>query len=120
EVMFGSIVDTMKRKIKEGDMPPAQKAKFMKELDLNAGPLRQAMDIATGMANRPVNVTAAKISADIRAVQSMAKLGGAVISSMSDTVTTGVASMMRGSGFWKGFAAQLDGLRKGRPKGEFA
>jgi len=120
EVMFGSIVDTMKRKIKEGDLPPAQKAKQLKSLDVDAGPLRQAMDIATGMANRPVNVTAAKISADIRAVQSMAKLGGAVISSMSDTVTTGVASMMRGSGFWKGFVAQLDGLRRGRPKGEFA
>lgn len=120
EVMFRSIVDTMKRKIKEGDLPPAEKAKQMKSLEVDAGPLRQAMDIATGMANRPVNVTAAKISADIRAVQSMAKLGGAVISSMSDTVTTGVASMMRGSGFWKGFVAQLDGLRKGRPKGEFA
>lgn len=120
EVMFRSIVDTMKRKIKEGDLPPAEKAKQMKSLEVDAGPLRQAMDIATGMANRPVNVTAAKISADIRAVQSMAKLGGAVISSMSDTVTTGVASMMRGSGFWKGFVAQIDGLRKGRPKGEFA
>lgn len=120
EVMFRSIIDTMKRKIKEGDLPPAEKAKRLKSLEVDAGPLRQAMDIATGIANRPVNVTAAKISADIRAVQSMAKLGGAVISSMSDTVTTGVASMMRGSGFWKGFAAQLDGLRKGRPKGEFA
>lgn len=120
EVMFRSIVDTMKRKIKEGDLPPAEKAKQMKSLEVDAGQLRQAMDIATGMANRPVNVTGAKISADIRAAQSMAKLGGAVISSMSDTVTTGVASMMRGSGFWKGFVAQLDGIRKGRPKGEFA
>jgi hypothetical protein len=120
EVMFRSIVDTMKRKIKEGDLPPAEKAKRLKSLEVDAGPLRQAMDIATGMANRPVNVTAAKIGADVRAVQSMAKLGGALWSSVSDTVTPGVASMMRGSGFWKGFVAQLDGLRKGRPKGEFA
>lgn len=120
EVMFGSIVDTLKRKIKESDLPDAEKAKQINQLAIDAGPLRQAMDIATGLANRPVHVTAAKIGADIRALQSMAKLGGAVISSMSDTVTTGVASMMRGSGFWKGFTAQLDGLRKGRPKGEFA
>jgi len=119
EVMFGSIVDTLKRKIKEdASISPADKQAQIRSLDADA--LRQAMDIATGMATRPVNVTAARISQDIRAVQSMAKLGGAVVSSMSDTVTSGVASMFRGSGFWKGFLTQLDGLRKGRPKAEFA
>lgn len=121
EVMFGAIVDTMKRRIKDDPkLTPAQKQKQMDSLKVDAGQLRQAMDIATGMANRPVNASAAKIASDIRAVQSMAKLGGAVISSMSDTITVGAASMFRGSGFWKGFVSQLDGLRKGRPKEEFA
>jgi hypothetical protein len=119
EVMLGSIVDTLKRGIKENDeIAPGDKAKQINDLDANS--LRQAMDIATGLATRPVNVTAANISQDIRAVQSMAKLGGAVISSMSDTVTVGIASMFRGSGFWKGFLAQMDGLRRGRPKEEVA
>jgi hypothetical protein len=78
------------------------------------------MDIATGLVSRPVNVTGAKIAADVRAVQSMAKLGGAVFSSISDTVTAGAAAQFRGSGFLKGFFAQLNGLRRGRPKGELA
>ena len=42
--------------------------------------LPQALDIATGAHARPVNVTASQIGADIRAWQSMSKLGGALIS----------------------------------------
>lgn len=121
EVMFGSIVDTMKRKIKENpELSDAEKQKQLKGIDVDAGAIRQAIDISTGLASRPVNVTAAKISADIRAWQSMAKLGGAVLSSVTDTITPAIASQFRGSGFLRGFLGQLDGIRKGRPKGETA
>lgn len=121
EVMFGSIVDTMKRKIKENtQLSDAEKQKQLKGLDIDAGAIRQAIDISTGLASRPVNVTAAKISADIRAWQSMAKLGGAVLSSVTDTITPAIAAQFRGSGFLRGFLGQLDGIRKGRPKGETA
>jgi hypothetical protein len=121
EVMFGSLVDSMKRQIKENPkLSDAQKSKQINSLTFDGGGIRQAMDIATGLVSRPVNVTGAKISADIRAVQSMAKLGGAVFSSISDTVTAGAAAQFRGSGFLKGFFAQLNGLRRGRPKGELA
>lgn len=120
EVMFGAVADSLKRKIKEGSLPDDVKAKQIRQLDTEAGGLRHAMDIATGLVSRPVNVTAAKVATDIRAVQSMAKLGGAVISSFSDTMTTGVASMFRGSGFFKGFTSQIQGLVRGRPKGEAA
>lgn len=121
EVMFGSLVDGLKRKIKEdASLSPAEKAKQMKGLDADAGALRNAVDVATGLVSRPVNVTAAKISSDIRAWQSMAKLGGAVISSITDNVTAAAASQFRGSGFFRGLAAQLNGLRRGRPKGELA
>ncbi|TGQ11233.1 hypothetical protein EN858_15030 [Mesorhizobium sp. M4B.F.Ca.ET.215.01.1.1] len=121
ELMFGSLVDGLKRSIKEdASLSPAEKIKRMKGLTTDAGQLRHAIDISTGMISRPVDVTAAKIGGDIRAVQSMAKLGAAIWSSMSDTVTAGLASQFRGSGFFKGFVAQLDGLRHGRPKGEMA
>lgn len=120
EVMFDAVADSMKRKIKESSLPDAVKQKQIKELDTEAGALRQAMDIATGLSSRPVNVTAAKIGADIRAWQSMAKLGGSVLSSLSDNVTTALAAQFRGSGFFQGLFTQLDGLRKGRPKGETA
>lgn len=121
EVMFGSLVDGLKRRIKEdANLSPAEKTKRLKGLDADAGSLRDAFDVASWLITRPVNVTAAKIGGDIRAVESMAKLGGAVWSSMTDTVTAGLASQFRGSGFFKGFVAQLDGIRKGRPKGEMA
>lgn len=121
EVMFGSLVDGLKRKIKEDPkLSPAERTKQMKGLDADAGSLRDAFDVASGLVTRPVNTTVAKIGADIRAVESMAKLGSAVWSSMTDTVTGGLASQFRGSGFFKGFVAQVNGIRKGRPKGEMA
>lgn len=121
EVMFSSIAESMKRKLKNSTtLTDAEKTKQIKQLDTDAGALRQSIDIATGLSSRPVNVTAAKISADIRAWQSMAKLGGAVLSSVTDTVTPGIASQFRGSGFFRGFTAQLAGIIKGRPKGEAA
>lgn len=120
EVMMGSLVDSMKRRIKESNIPDMEKQKQIRSLDIEAGGLRHAMDIATGLISRPVNVTGAKIGSDIRAVESMAKLGAATISSMTDTVVAGAASQFRGSGFWRGFLAQLNGIRKGRPKGELA
>lgn len=121
EVMFTSLVDNMRRRIKEDpNLSPAEKAKRQSGLDASAGSLRNALDVATGMISRPVNVTAAKIGSDIRAVQSMAKLGGAVLSSVTDTMTPALASMFRGSSFFKSFAAQIDGMMRGRPKGEKA
>ncbi|RUV65847.1 hypothetical protein EOA64_00445 [Mesorhizobium sp. M1A.F.Ca.IN.022.02.1.1] len=121
EVMFGALVDGLKRSIKEDPkLSPAEKTKRMKGLTLDGGQLRHALDISTGMISRPVDVTAAKIGGDIRAVQSLAKLGAAIWSSMSDTVTAGIASQFRGSGFFRGFVAQIDGIMHGRPKGEQA
>lgn len=121
EVMLGGLVESMKRSIKENaQLSDAAKAKQIRDLDIDGGGLRHAIDISSGLVSRPVNVTAAKIGSDIRAVQSMAKLGGAVISSFSDNITSAAASQFRGSGFIRGLFQQLDGLRKGRPKGEVA
>lgn len=119
EVMLASVVEGVKRKIKEDPkMAPAEKAKRLKGLEIDGGAIRQAIDISTGLSSRPVNVTAAKVGADIRATQSLAKLGAAVFSSFSDTITAGAASQFRGSGFFKGFVNQLDGLRIGRSNKE--
>lgn len=120
EVMMGSLVDSMKRRIKESNLPDAEKQKQIRSLDMEAGGLRHAMDIATGLISRPVEVTGAKIGADIRAVQSMAKLGGAVFSAIGDNVTAAAAAQFRGSGFIRGLVSQVDGMMRGRPKGEQA
>lgn len=121
EVMLKSVAEGLKRSIKENPrLSDAAKAKQIRELDIESGALRHAIDISTGMVSRPVNATAASIGSDIRALQSMAKLGGAVLSSISDNVTAAAASQFRGSGFMKGLLRQLDGLRRGRPKEELA
>ncbi|MER9176667.1 hypothetical protein NKH72_24200 [Mesorhizobium sp. M0955] len=121
EVMFGSLVDGLKRTIKEDpNLSAAERKKQLGSLNFDAGALRHALDISTGLISRPVETNAAKIGADVRAVQSTAKLGAAIWASMTDPVTGGIASQFRGSGFFKGFVAQVEGVLHGRPKGEQA
>lgn len=122
EVMFGSLVEAERRKLRDSTtLPPEQKAKLAKELNATAGPLRAAFDVMSGMISRPVNVTAAKIGSDIRAVESMAKLGAATFTAMpTDVISAASAAMFRGGGFFKGMVQQIDGVFHGRPKGEQA
>lgn len=120
EVMFAAITESLKRKVKGSNLEPREKAKQVRELNSQAGVLRVAFDIATGAAARPENVTMANIGADIRALQSMAKLGGAVISAFADTISAASASQFRGSGFFSGLTRQLGGIMQGRPKSEQA
>ena len=120
ENMMQSVIDKMSRDIKDNTkLSPAEKQKQLSKLRFDGGNIRVAFDIMSGLATRPVNGTFAKIAGDIRAVQSMAKLGGATISSApADVVTNGIASMFRGGGFWHGLTEQLSGVMAGRPKGQ--
>lgn len=119
ELMLRSIIDGQKRRIKEDPkLSPAEKQKQIQQLDAEG--IQHALGVATGLVSRPVSVTAANIGSDIRAVQSMAKLGGALLSSVSDPVTSAIAAQFRGSGFFKGFTQQISGIMRGRPKGEQA
>jgi len=116
EIMFKAIAAKMARDLKESSLPDAEKTHLIGKLNTDAGALKHAIDVTTGMISRPVNVTAAKIGTDIRALESMAKLGAAVISSLGDTVTSATAAQFRGSGFLAGLARQLGGTLRGRPK----
>lgn len=121
EVMFGSLVEAERRKIRDSKLSDKEKVKRIGQLDATAGPLRAAFDIMSGMNSRPVSVTAAKIGSDIRMVESMAKLGGATLTAMpTDTIAAASAAMFRGGGFWNGMVRQIDGIFRGRPKGEQA
>jgi hypothetical protein len=105
EVMFGSVVEGLKRSIKDDpNLSPAEKVKQMKGLTIDGGaasPCDRYLDRPDLSSGR---TQCAKIGSDIRAVQSMAKLGGAIWSSMSDTVTGGLP---------RSFAARfLQGLRR--------
>ncbi len=72
------------------------------------GRLEATVDDMIGNLGRPVSTKLANIGSSIRATQQMAKLGGAVITSIpSDTLTAASAAMFRGHGFWKGMFATL-------------
>jgi hypothetical protein len=121
EVMLNSVVDSQRRKIRDGALSDAEKVKQLARLNSEGGAVRHAFDVMSGLATRPVNVNAASISSDARAIQSMAKLGAATITSIpSDTMTAALASQFRGSGFFRGLVTQIGGIFEGRSKGEKA
>lgn len=122
QIMFDSLADSLKRRIKtDPKLTDTQKATQIKSLDTQASGLRSAMDIASGLSTRPENVTFAKIGADIRAVASMSKLGGAVITSIpSDTISVAAAASFRGNNVLAATFNQLAGIVRGRPKEEAA
>ena len=120
-VMFDSIAEGLKRRIKsDPKLTPQEKADQIRGLDTTKHTLRTSLEQVLGSSSRPDNVTFAKIGQDIRAVQSAAKLGGAVISSIGDTFTVASSSMFRGSGFIAGLGRQLGGVFQGRPQAEAA
>jgi hypothetical protein len=94
---------------------PERRSKFLqkrKELD-------NLLAQVDGSVNIPGNVTAARISSFIRAWQAMAKLGGALISSVTDLAN--YAAEMRFGQNQNLFTGVLDGigaLTQGRAKGE--
>lgn len=120
ENMVIKLADRMARDIRDDPkMDPAQKQKLIQKLRTDGGSIRTDLDIMSGLASRPVNANMAEVANNIRSVQSMAKLGGAMPSSVpADIVTTAIASQFRGSGFWKGLTDSLGNILQGRPKGE--
>jgi hypothetical protein len=92
EVMLGSLLDQMQDEIKaDPKLSPAEKQKQIASLNMETGSqIRQAIWPRRPASPARSTRTASRrrgSSAAIRAVQSMAKLGGAVISSISDLVT---------------------------------
>ncbi|MEN3145684.1 hypothetical protein ABCW43_00055 [Neorhizobium sp. IRAMC:178] len=122
EIMFNSLVEAERRKLRDSEtLSPSEKVKEIEKLNAEAGALRGAFDVMSGAISRPGSVKVAKIAGDIRAVQSMAKLGGAVLTAMpTDIVGAAQSAMFRGSGFWNGMVEQVSGIFRGRPKNEQA
>ncbi len=83
---------------------------------------QQVLDLLThvdGRAAIPGNHTAARVGATLRAIQSMAKLGGAVISSITDIpFKASEMKFSRGQGYLSGMAESIGDVFRGRPAGE--
>lgn len=123
EVMFLSMAEHLKQRIRENpNYTPEERQRRIKEIGGDAtilrASLRHALDIATGATDRADNFTMAKISFNLGAIQTMAKLGAALPTSITDPVTSALASQFRGNGFFRGFAQQLEYLTAGRTTDE--
>jgi len=71
-----------------------------------------------GSVNIPANAMGARISAGLRAWQSMAKLGGALISSITDIPVYASEQRFQGRGMYSGIADAISGLMQGRGSAE--
>jgi hypothetical protein len=77
------------------------------------------LKVVDGRAAIPGNATAARVSANLRALQSMAKLGGAVISSITDIpVYASELRYAQGKNMLAGIGEAMGALVRGRPDGE--
>lgn len=116
EAMYNRLVDALLNDLdKAGD----EKAiKMFRTATAEGGWLANRMDEITGKSNQAVSQIWARRSANIRAVQSMAKLGGSVISSISDLATYGSEMSFQGRGFLSGMGEALASVAQGRPTGE--
>lgn len=127
EAMFGAVAKSVRRQIKEAkEVPPgtvyglgtARHMPTLEEwknteahlLNVQHGVLRQGLDIATGASSRPVSMTGAKIGSNIRAVQTMAKIGASLPSLITDVPISGGAAQFRGGSFLRGVIDQMTGV----------
>lgn len=84
----------------------------------SGGAIASAMAETSGLTLVPNHVTAAQIMSGYRAVQSMAKLGGAVISSVTDLVSRAQAMKYQGKPLLQSYADQFGDLIRGRGNAE--
>lgn len=125
-VMLGSLVDSIRRQVRlDESLSAKDRAKIIAKLDFDAGASGSAlsngyMEMAGLTSGTPTaNRSWATFGTEARAGITAAKLTGAVLTSLpTDNTMAALAGMFRGSGFWKSWIAQMDGLFHGRPKGE--
>lgn len=116
EVMLGSLLEGLQLKVRnDPKIADADKAAIIRSLTTDAGSrIGSSLAEVRGLTLAPGHVTAARIGSGIRAVQSMAKLGGAVISSISDLVTGTANLKFHGKPLGQAWADQLVELVRGR------
>jgi hypothetical protein len=113
------LLDTLRRRVdNDPKVPPEKKAAVKADLTREQGSIGRAFRIASGAAQIAHSQTAADIGGTIRAVQSLSKLGGALISSISDLATTITNLRFNGLSFGDAVTSQFRELMQGRGAGE--
>lgn len=116
EVMVEQVVDHVAR-IVRGRGDPKSLGDFSKAAG-PGGAIRRHLSFVNGEANIPVSHTLATYASNARALTSMAKLGGALISSVTDLATYASEMRFQGRSFMGGFVEAIGNIGRGRPTGE--
>lgn len=117
----GAMFDQLSLKIAKGlRSDPEKLSKFVASVgtDKAPGSVRYRLMQVDGTLRIPVNQMLARASSSIRAVETMAKLGGSLISSVSDLPVYASEMRYQGKGFLSGLTEAIGGVVKGRAKGE--
>lgn len=116
--VLDSVLDGLRRRVDADDaIPPAEKLGVKDGLN-DRGSIGAAFRIANGASMMAVSRTAADIAGTIRGVQSLSKLGGATISSITDLPTAIVNLRYNGMTFGEAAGGQIREFLAGRGKGE--
>lgn len=114
-----SVLDTLRRRVDVDEAIPAEKKQDVKgSLRMDKGAIAAAYNIASGASMIPVSRTLADIGGTIRAWQSLSKLGGAVISSITDLPVAITNLRFNGMTFGEAAGGQVREFLKGRGRAE--
>lgn len=122
EVMLGSLIESLKRRIRnDTSLPQAERRAALNAMEVDAvgSSIGAALAEVRGLTLAPVNETAARWSSAARAVQDMAKLGGAVISSIGADLVGAAANLrFNGQPLFAGYSGMMREFLRGRGEGE--
>jgi hypothetical protein len=119
ETMLASLLDGASREIRVSpNFPDTKKAELIESLRGNLprreGAIGMAFAEVMGETLIPHNLTAATLSAGVRSVESMAKLGGAVLSSLNDILTYAINLRFQGKNIFEAYGNALATLLSGK------
>lgn len=104
----------------DASLKPRERARLAGALDPNnsSGRIGSAWAEASGLTASPSSISAAQLGTQIRAVAGWAKLSGAVISSLGDTVTRASSLHYQGQPLAAAWADSIREVFKGRGEGQ--
>jgi hypothetical protein len=118
EAMFNRVSESVQAQVRGAR--DAKRTRALAAAVQPGGWLANRLGEVQGTSNIAANVTAARIGSNIRAFESMAKLGGAMLSSVTDIANYASEMSFQGQGFLSGIGEAVGAIGKGRPKGEQA
>ena len=113
ETTLREVTDHFARRLTD----PIAKQKFA---EFERGKMRQFLAAIDGTSRNPVNAMGARISSEVRVIQNMAKLGGAVMSQITDIGFFASEMRYQGRTVLSGLGEALQGLRRGRNRKQMA